>query len=648
MRKITDAGTYNHNGASVPIAFRGKSDQHNARRKTPVGKYVDVGQGSGTEDLYAIMAKYNIKGFEFGNWVTQEERAEYVSSITPTLEDLFSILGSRNIGINRNVGVAFGARGSRGARAHYEPVYNMINLTRYNGAGSLAHEYGHALDYNLGSFLDQNKDYPALSGGRSVSATLPDNTGGQLRAYVNQIIDSIRNGKNFAKMELANKEAAAQGADPVYSPYWFRRTEIFARFFEQYVCYCLYERQISSRLLVKRWTYYMSYPVYVEKEDFMKIKPVADKLMKEFAAFLNSKKGHRLHATAYPKPVIVKPKPKQEVKPLKPKAPAEVKKAATLKKKISAYEKKHGKLTPKPGGRAARITKRTQQATESHTRQTETGKKKVVIKPLGGFVLTDSGKLCTTQEVVSKWGSDNIKTWKRIYLVRLYDDDKTASISGRFLICLKNGQYYFGDMWGQAAIDFDRNMTEEWEKFIHPQGAKKPAVRRVGLNYSEYSFRDQNEAFYFAERTHKRKVDSNMQGVDGKAFNMLLKDIYEMEYMYAQYPSRRGKAVAYWDHYEKPQKVNTATQSNTAIDKREVQTQARKLGVIEGYGQSVHFTAKLKDLVELYHGHKQEVLNIVCDMWADDTIRRRGGGRVELYKEEALKEARRVLASRKS
>ena len=600
------------------------------------------------EDLYAIMAKYNIKGFEFGNWVTQEERAEYVSSLTPTLEDLFSVLGSRNIGINRNVGVAFGARGSRGALAHYEPVLNMINLTRYKGAGSLAHEYGHALDYNLGSFLDQHKDYPALSGGRSVAASLPENTGGQLRAYVNQIVDSIRNGKNFAKMELANKEAAAQGADPVYSPYWFRRTEIFARFFEQYVCYCLAERRISSRLLVKSWSTYLAFPVYVDKDDFMKIKPVADKLMKEFAKFLNSAKGQRVRATAYPKPVIVKPKEKQEIKPLKPKAPAEVKKAATFKKKIEGYEKKHGKLTPKKGGKAERICKRTQQATESHTHQTETGKKKVVIKPLGGFVLTNSGKLCTTQEVVSKWGSDNIKSWKRIYLVRLYDDDKTASISGRFVICLKNGQYYFGDMWGQAAIDFDRNMSEEWEKFIHPQGAKKPAVRRVGLNYSEYAFRDQNEAFTFAEYTHKRKVESNMQGVDSKAFNMLLKDMYEMEYMYAQYPSRRGKAVAFWNHNEKPQKVNTITQSNATIDKREVQMQARKLGVIEGHGQSVHFTSKLKDLVELYHGHKQEVLNIVCDMWADDTIRRRGGGRVELYKEEAQKEARRIFANRKS
>ncbi len=343
MRKIVDAGTYQAYGHNVPIAYRGRSDAHNAGRMANVGRYKDANRGTGTEDLYAIMAKYNIKGFEFGNWVTQEERAEYVSSIVSTLEDLFSVLGSRNIGINRNVGVAFGARGSRGAAAHYEPVLNMINLTRYNGAGSLAHEYGHALDYNLGSFLDQHKDHPALSGGRSVAASLPENTGGQLRAYVNQIVDSIRNGKNFAKMEMVNKEAMERGQNPVYSPYWFRRTEVFARFFEQYVCYCLAQNKISNRLLVKQWTHYMSYPVYVDKDDFLKVKPVADKLMKEIARFLNSAKGQRVRATDYPQPVIVKPKPsvKKSDTTKKPNAQTEV--GASLLKRFQDIKKQYPK-----------------------------------------------------------------------------------------------------------------------------------------------------------------------------------------------------------------------------------------------------------------------------------------------------------------
>lgn len=346
MKKITDTGTYRtKDGQHVSISYKGRSDEHNKRRHIQNNsKYSDTGQGNGMEDLYAIMDKYNIKGFEFGNWVTQEERAEYVAAIIPTLEDLVSVVKSRNIGIDKNVGLAFGARGSGKAIAHYEPVLNMINITREHGAGSLAHEYGHALDYNLGAFVDRNAEFTSLSGSHSTATSLPRNTGGQLRAITNQIVDSICNGKNYAIMAKT----------PGYGVYWFRRTEIFARFFEQYVCYKLYSRNIHNRLLTKAWSRYTSHFIYVDKDDFMKILPVADKLMSEIAKFMNNTKGHRLRPTAYPKPVIATPK-KEKKKQVKTET---IKKAASLKNRFKAYEKKYGKLAP-TSGRAKRIIKRT-------------------------------------------------------------------------------------------------------------------------------------------------------------------------------------------------------------------------------------------------------------------------------------------------
>lgn len=50
------------------------------------------------------------------------------------------------------VGLAFGARGTGKASAHYEPYLNVINLTKINGGGALCHEWAHALDYNLNSY----------------------------------------------------------------------------------------------------------------------------------------------------------------------------------------------------------------------------------------------------------------------------------------------------------------------------------------------------------------------------------------------------------------------------------------------------------------------------------------------------------------
>lgn len=46
--------------------------------------------------------------------------------------------------------IAFGARGKGKALAHYEPARVVINLTKMKGAGSLAHEWGHAFDDFLG------------------------------------------------------------------------------------------------------------------------------------------------------------------------------------------------------------------------------------------------------------------------------------------------------------------------------------------------------------------------------------------------------------------------------------------------------------------------------------------------------------------
>lgn len=46
--------------------------------------------------------------------------------------------------------IAFGSRGKGNALAHYEPGRVVINLTKMKGAGSLAHEFGHALDDMLG------------------------------------------------------------------------------------------------------------------------------------------------------------------------------------------------------------------------------------------------------------------------------------------------------------------------------------------------------------------------------------------------------------------------------------------------------------------------------------------------------------------
>ncbi len=333
MKKITDVGrNLRQEGnqlVSHPIALGGRADLYNGFRTMNNPRFAH--SGDRVPDLYQVMIDYHLKGFEFGNWVNTEERNDYAAGILTTLKELATILGTKNIGFDSQIGIAFGARGHRGAAAHYEPRLNMINLTKKKGAGSLAHEYGHALDYCFGAFIDQNKGYTALSGGASVAKTLPENTGCQFRAWLNQIVDSVINGKNYQRPWGSN-------------PYWRARCEIWARFFEQYICYLYKQKGQSNSLLHKSWSYYITDKYYVAEDDFLKIKPLADRLIREMGAYMNNGGSARVKKTAVPlrkmayqKPLIAPPAPKPKAKPApKPIATPTGKAAAQKTKKPAA------------------------------------------------------------------------------------------------------------------------------------------------------------------------------------------------------------------------------------------------------------------------------------------------------------------------
>ncbi len=91
-------------------------------------------------DLKALIEEYKLAGFEFGRYVNNEDRYDFVLGAKEALSDLSWMLKSQNIGINYKIGIAFGARGRGGrAAAHYEPAYNMINLTKTKVSGTMAH-----------------------------------------------------------------------------------------------------------------------------------------------------------------------------------------------------------------------------------------------------------------------------------------------------------------------------------------------------------------------------------------------------------------------------------------------------------------------------------------------------------------------------
>lgn len=168
---------------------------------------------------------FGFRGVEFGNWVNKSERQEALNDAYDALMDLSSIVGlsPRALSLGGKLGLAFGARGGSKASAHYEPGKVVINLTKTKGAGSLAHEWFHALD-NYFSRMRGNSDGFLT---RDTSRKHDDNTRQELLDSFKDLMDSITKSdisKRSKKLDSTRSKA-----------YWAEDVEMAARAFESYV-----------------------------------------------------------------------------------------------------------------------------------------------------------------------------------------------------------------------------------------------------------------------------------------------------------------------------------------------------------------------------------------------------------------------------
>jgi len=108
------------------------------------GKDYRNGKDVGEEE-YKV---FGFRGVQFGNWANDRDRQAALNNAYDSFMNLAEVLGvsPAALSLNGELGLAFGARGSGSANAHYESNEVVINLTKTRGAGSLAHEWWHALD----------------------------------------------------------------------------------------------------------------------------------------------------------------------------------------------------------------------------------------------------------------------------------------------------------------------------------------------------------------------------------------------------------------------------------------------------------------------------------------------------------------------
>jgi hypothetical protein len=230
-------------------------------------------------------ATFGFRGVEFGNWVENDKRQKDLNEAYDGLMDLANVLNvpPQALSLCGELGLRFGSNGRGGknaAKAHYEPDLIAINLTKKKGAGSLAHEWFHAMDHyfnrhvgeksNSHLLFTETKDVRALENYISQEETFRERNLGQdaidrqikfqNQIYANSIIrrevlEKFAGVVKAFKVKLPDVEKTyiqrSENQDKYRSKaYWSTTVELAARAFEAYVSAKLEERGIRNDYLV--------------------------------------------------------------------------------------------------------------------------------------------------------------------------------------------------------------------------------------------------------------------------------------------------------------------------------------------------------------------------------------------------------------
>ncbi len=160
-----------------------------------------------------IIKQLGLRGVEYGNWVNDKEAQKNVKYFIASMYDLEDMTGLNISQINKDgkLGIAFGSRGSGSALAHFEPYRNVINLTKKNGDGSLAHEWGHFLDHLIKS---QYGDSENNSGNSATFLTSDiDKPKNKVQQELKELMETIETGNAIEEVEYEKPK----GYKPSYS-----------------------------------------------------------------------------------------------------------------------------------------------------------------------------------------------------------------------------------------------------------------------------------------------------------------------------------------------------------------------------------------------------------------------------------------------
>lgn len=227
----------------------GKERKIQSRSSKTKFLYKQLDQMSQSNASYIIMFSktgedyindFKFYGGEFGNWLNEVDRQTNLNMAYVSFNNLAIALNipMECISLGEKLSIAFGSRGRGNAMAHYEPLRKVINLTKWKGAGSLAHEYGHAIDFILSEPLGLSEGFMCI----------PTYQCGQYPAIAN-VLKAMKSNPDGKRTKFYEN---SQSFDTTFSKdggYWASTTEMFARAFACYIKDKLTEKGIQDDYL---------------------------------------------------------------------------------------------------------------------------------------------------------------------------------------------------------------------------------------------------------------------------------------------------------------------------------------------------------------------------------------------------------------
>ena len=214
--------------------------------------------GDATEAMF--LNDLGFRGVAFGASLTAAERQERMNSTYDAFMDLAGVLNVpvKMLSLDGRLGLGFGTHG-KGGKGHWAAVYmqsgdksvdQVIALTRKHGAGTLAHEWWHAVDNFFarkdakgsktsagmsGDKADRRNDF--MSDREGSDGALSDDVRGSFR----QLRRSLESSEWKRRMDRVDSFKG--------KPYYGTIIELAARGFERMVVDELYKRDLSNDFL---------------------------------------------------------------------------------------------------------------------------------------------------------------------------------------------------------------------------------------------------------------------------------------------------------------------------------------------------------------------------------------------------------------